>query len=609
MKVHRSINILLLAFLVLALTPVKPVNAQASPNGVVTCDATTKTGQKNTPVRYTCTLTNNGEAAGDFSIKAASNPDWTAFPPSTSFTGVSATPPDNTRTFPIDVYISPDAIQGSFATTTLTVEPSSDPTVTLTTQFIPPDPTETLPPPVATRPMLSMEGYSPSNGINPGKDFELKVTFKNTGAAAASNIIVTFSSESLMPLDTGGVRTLGGINPGAKAEVSQRFQVSRDLANVGYTSMSVTVSYTDATGEPFTSTYSLTFGIGSSVYNGPAQPTSPGTVVPRPQMVINTYRADVDPLQPGAIFNLELNISNLGNSEAKAVTMVLGGSASSVDMTSGTPQPGGIQGAGSDTTNFAPLGSSNLFYLGDIAAGANIQGKAQLIVNVNTQPGAYPLKVSFVYNDNKNNRIVDDQVITLLVYSMPQIEISFYREPGVLFTNMPNMLPLQITNLGRKTALLGNMKVSVENAELNNATMLVGALDPGGYYTLDTEFTPPAAGEYEVLVTVNYTDDFNQPRTFEQTLIVSVEEGEMMGPGMGMEGVPGYEGMPVDGMPMDPGMFTEPQEETLWQKVVRFFKGLFGLGSEQTQPEQEFPMDGMQEMPGDFMPKGGGGGG
>jgi hypothetical protein len=40
-----------------------------------------------------------------------------------------------------------------------------------------------------------------------------------------------------------------------------------------------------------------------------------------------------------------------------------------------------------------------------------------------------------------------------------------------------------------------------------------------------------------------------------------------------------------------------------------FLQGLFGLGSEQTQPEQEFPMDGMQEMPGDFMPKGGGGGG
>jgi hypothetical protein len=100
-----------------------------------------------------------------------------------------------------------------------------------------------------------------------------------------------------------------------------------------------------------------------------------------------------------------------------------------------------------------------------------------LIVNVNTQPGAYPLKVSFVYNDNKNNRIVDDQVITLrCIHAADRNQL--LPRTGCTVTNMPNMLPLQITNLGRKTALLGNMKVSVENAELNNATMLVGALDP-----------------------------------------------------------------------------------------------------------------------------------
>jgi hypothetical protein len=143
-----------------------------------------------------------------------------------------------------------------------------------------------------------------------------------------------------MPLDTGGVRTLGGINPGAKAEVSQRFQVSRDLANVGYTSMSVTVSYTDATGEPFTSTYSLTLGLAHPCTTGqPSHHT--GTVGSAPaDGDQHLSRGCGPPAARRAIFNLELNISNLGNSEAKAVTMVLGGSASSVDHDHGTPQPG-----------------------------------------------------------------------------------------------------------------------------------------------------------------------------------------------------------------------------------------------------------------------------
>ncbi len=52
------------------------------------------------------------------------------------------------------------------------------------------------------------------------------------------------------------------------------------------------------------------------------------------------------------------------------------------------------------------------------------------IVNVSTAPGIYPLKVSFIYTDPKGNRLSDDQAITLLVYALPQLEISFYRDPG-----------------------------------------------------------------------------------------------------------------------------------------------------------------------------------
>jgi len=40
----------------------------------------------------------------------------------------------------------------------------------------------------------------------------------------------------------------------------------------------------------------------------------------------------------------------------------------------------------------------------------------QLVVNVTAAPGAYTLTLSFVYTDEKGNRLVDDQVITPLVY-------------------------------------------------------------------------------------------------------------------------------------------------------------------------------------------------
>ena len=88
----------------------------------------------------------------------------------------------------------------------------------------------------------------------------------------------------------------------------------------------------------------------------PQQPPRPQI---KPQLVITGIETDVDPIQPGSIFNLKLSITNLGKVDAKGVTMVLGGGVTPRDQT-GTQQPGGVSGSSGDLTNFAPLGSSNL---------------------------------------------------------------------------------------------------------------------------------------------------------------------------------------------------------------------------------------------------------
>ena len=56
-------------------------------------------------------------------------------------------------------------------------------------------------------------------------------------------------------------------------------------------------------------------------------------------------------------------------------------------------------------------------------------------------------------------------------------------------------LPIQIINESRKQVILGNMKASVaaDAGQLTNATTLVGAMDPGGYFPLDA--TQQAARE------------------------------------------------------------------------------------------------------------------
>jgi hypothetical protein len=105
-------------------------------------------------------------------------------------------------------------------------------------------------------------------------------------------------------------------------------------------------------------------------------------------------------------------------------------------------------------------------------------------------------------------------------------------------------------------------------------------LDPGGYFTLDSILIPYQEGPVDITVRISYTDDFNQPREIEQNLKVDV--------------------MPAMEMPtLEPGVNPEGVDfgppETFFHKVMRFFRGLFGLDSAPLQPPT--PMETTPEQP------------
>jgi hypothetical protein len=451
------------------------------------------------------------------------------------------------------------------------------------------------------RPVVMIESYYlDKDTIRVGDSFTLYITLKNKGDEPATNLVLSMLNDSFLP-QAGGVVALErlGSQGGETSSqtVSHPFLVSSALAGMSNGTIPVKLSYSGPDGTQYSESFSITLGL--LIYTGPVitqtpTPTATAAPVVRPQLVVESYVTDVDPLQPGTIFDLDLNVRNLGNADARSVTMVLGGGVT--PDVNGTPQPGGVSGGSSDLTNFAPLGSSNIVFLGDVSASAQIQSKVKLIVNVAANPGAYTLKLSFVYTDQKGVRLVDDQIITLLVFQLPMMEVSFYRDPNPLFANQMNILPLQVVNLGRKSAVLGNMNASAENADLTNNVSLVGPLDPGGSFTLDANYMPFQAGEQQIQVVINYTDDFNQSRQITVSVPVSVQELELP-PADLTPGAPG----------VDPGGIPAPVEETLWQKVLRFFRGLLGLGSGETQPT---PAEGMPEpvVPSDgkVVPSGGG---
>jgi hypothetical protein len=468
-------------------------------------------------------------------------------------------------------------------------DPPAD-TPTPTNTFTPTDtPVPSATPVPFGRPLVVIDGYSgPGKSIAPGKTFDVTINLSNHGLVQASNIVISFTSGDFIARSTGGVQAISFLNSGQASSISQQLTASDSVLGKTVAYMTVNISYTDTLGAVFTSDTSLAFNIKSveatAESGGYYSPSATPTSSKRPQLIISNYLTDLDPLQPGSSFTLSLNIANVGSTNARNITMVMGGgSSSSGGGESGTAVPGGVSGSSGEFTNFAPIGSSNVQTLGNVGTAENKQAMQKLIVNVSTNPGTYPVKFSFVYTDESGKSWQDDQVITLLVYRLPILDVNFYRPPDIFSAGMPGVLPIQVVNLSRNSTILGSMKVTTTAGTLTNDTMLIGPLDAGGYFPLDVNFTPDAEGKAEIDVTIQFTDDFNSPREVTSKFFVDVA------PAMDLSG-PGLDGMGGGGG--GGGGFVEPQPETTWQKVVRFIKGLFGLDSgvpdvpvDQSQPE------------------------
>lgn len=433
------------------------------------------------------------------------------------------------------------------------------------------------------RPVVMIASYGTSDTPARGEDFNLTVIFKNKGQRPAYNMFIEFVSGELIPRNNGGTQSIYQLIMDESKGIVQGFKVSPDLWGATVASVTVNIEYTDDVGNAYSDSFAISIDLKGPTYVAPTPTPTAGPVI-QPQLVVTSYDTDVEVLQPGSSFELMLDISNLGNAPAKAVSMVLGGGSVEINP-EGTPQPG-ISGGEGEFANFAPLNSSNIQFIGDVAPGETLSMSQKIIVNVSTTPGAYSLKYSFIYMTDSGEKVVDNQVITLLIYQMPVIEVGFYQDPGPIYAQQPTNLPLQVVNLGKQNTVLGNMQITAENAYLENNTALVGTVEAGFYFTLDTMIIPDAAGPLDLNIKINYTDDFNQPRVYETVLSLEVLEAAVLPDSMGdMMNEGGDAPMDMSGdMQIDEGFdFNSP--ETFWQKLLRVVKGLFGLDSSPVQPE------------------------
>lgn len=259
------------------------------------------------------------------------------------------------------------------------------------------------------------------------------------------------------------------------------------------------------------------------------------------RLLIEEYTTDPEVISPGATFNLDIKVTNVGGGDAAQVFFRLG-----KDSTSLGP--------------LAPLGSSNVSYLEEIDAGKAVTVSYKLVADGEAKAGLVPIDVSLEYKDAYGVVREETVTISLLVVATPFFQVGLYDEvPDEIRVGDTFDLPVEIINIGRTSLNVSTVEVTSEQLEISDGSLYIGPLDGGTSGSLLATAEALEAGTATVTVTINYLDSFQQPQTVSETMTFDILEND----------TPEEE----QGDPNGDG------ELSFGERIVRAFLGFLGLGA------------------------------
>jgi hypothetical protein len=400
------------------------------------------------------------------------------------------------------------------------------------------------------------------NPIVPGEPVIVTILVQNTGNATASQVLASVAAENafLLAGSQGNSFPIGDIAAGASASVDMPLIVATN-ARSGPQTQNLTITYLQGT-ESRTFTAGMTMEIQR-------------VEVPAPIMLIDSFETGLDFLTPGQEFTLNVGIKNIGSGDASAAVVTFGNvdAGNNQPDPSGTPDAGGGSTGGVTTTTsntFAPLRSGGAQFVGEMPAqGDTIALEQDFIVNGSVDSGVYSLPVTIRYRREDGTTAQDNLRVSLVVIVQPQLRINAVSPlPPEGNIGESFALSLEIANRGRKAVNFTNAVVTADNAEvIAGEDTFLGPLRNDDQTTLDATIIPNATGSVTLTVTLNYTDDLNQPQQIVETYTMEAVEPPPL---------------PDDFNPFPDGggeIPLEPTPPSARDQLGSLLLGLLGLGS------------------------------
>jgi hypothetical protein len=390
--------------------------------------------------------------------------------------------------------------------------------------------------------------------IVPGEPFSLTFTLHNAGDGMAEDVMVSVGdSGPAMPISTGSTQSVDMLGEQGTKEILQRLIVSESTSKGSY-SQAISIQYRDEEDDAYT----IEQRVGLIVAElEDTESTS------RPRLTIAGYRSEPSSLIPGELFNLSLDLVNVGDAPAQQIRLSLGGGTLAEDLSGG----GAVTGA----PPFASLDTSNVRFVSRLGTQERLTAVQRMIVDGQARSGVYALDVTFGYQDEDGVDYTAGELISLLVIRQPYLQIELLEPIIGVMAGEFFAIPVEVINVGQETANLNTMELRSLDLEIEDGTTYVGPLDPSTSGLLEAQAVAREGGEAVAQVIINYLDDFGHRQQVVQEIRFEVRP--LPTPVPTLTEAEAAEQMRVAGLRPGEGL-------SLTDKAVRLLKAVLGLGVE-----------------------------
>lgn len=397
-----------------------------------------------------------------------------------------------------------------------------------------------------------VEGIAPSTGPDTGRpqiviadsaveaggeegQINLRLMLHNVGNRWARGVVVNLGpSEVFSPAEGSSALSVQ-----EDIEVDEQVEVTLPLALLrspeGRFTQDFTIEYASYSGGSYQTTERVPISL-------------TGAAAQAPRLLVETYEVNPTPVTPGATFDLNLTVVNVGDGPAEQVFARL------VEL-----------------GPLAPVDSSNVRFVERVEAGQRIDLAYRLAASGGAEDGLVAFNVELTYDDAFGVETMETVNISLRIMAVPHFHIGFFEEvPQPVGVGDVFELPIEVINIGESRVNVSTVEVTSEALAVRNGSVYVGPLDGGTSGTLVPEAEALQPGQANVTVTVYYLDNFQQPQTLSETITVEVE-----GDGAGNGGTEREDSR----QPREDDAAEDEGELTFGQRLWRGILGFLGLGT------------------------------